>query len=236
MSDSKAVLGKDMICSIKIGENYFPVFCAKSCSFDFSNEIILRTGVNDGLFPKRRVRRSDWRGSASGVVVTNNTTDRYSPFYLLQEGIRRSVNTWQFEFTNADSETVTLEGEALIEGIPLSGDTGGFAQTSVNIVGSGGFLIDASVASDPPTDENVDSDFWECVAGETSISGLSYNNKSLVGKTILAVARTGAAHDPITTGSPVNLQAKFLTGSGSISFDANIPFNDGETVWAMWKD
>ena len=64
MTDSKAVTGRNMTASIKVGEIYYPVFCAKSCSFDLTNEIIERTGVNDGLFYKRRVRRTDWSGSA----------------------------------------------------------------------------------------------------------------------------------------------------------------------------
>ena len=82
MTDNKIVRGNRMIASIDVGGSFYPVFCAKSCSFELTNEIILRTGVNDGLFPKRRVRRSDWSGSASGVLVTDNTIDRYSPFYL----------------------------------------------------------------------------------------------------------------------------------------------------------
>lgn len=236
MTDSKTVLGRQMICSIKVGAVYYPVFCAKSCSFELSNEIILRTGVNDGLFPKRRVRRSDWKGSASGVIVTNNTASRYSPFYLLQEAVRRAENIWQFEFTNQDNETITIEGIALIEGIPLNGEVSGFAQCSVNIIGSGGFAIDESIATDPVIDENVDSDYWGCVEGATSISGLSQNSKSLIGKSILAIARTGESHDPITSGSPTNLQANFSSVTGSISFDPAIPFNAGETIWAMWKD
>jgi len=235
MTDSKAVQGRNMIASIKVSGNWFPVFCAKSCSFDFTNEIILRTGVNDGLFPKRRVRRSDWSGSAAGVVVTDNTVDRYSPFYLLQDGVRRSEREWQFEFTNEDGEVKTISGFALIQNLPINGDVSGWAQASVSIVGTGAFVNDASPSSGG-VDENVDSDYWETTAGTDSISGLSENGKSIVGKTVLAVAREGMVYDPIFSGTATNRQARVNSGAGSVTFDSNIPFNPGETVWVMWKD
>lgn len=235
MTDTKAVQGRNMIASIKVGATWFPVFCAKSCSFDFTNEIILRTGVNDGLFPKRRVRRSDWSGSAAGVLVTDNTSNRYSPFYLLQDGVRRAEREWQFEFTNEDGDVKTIEGFALIENLPISGDVSGWVQASVNIVGTGAFTIDASPSSGG-VDENVDSDYWTTTAGTYAISGSSVNSKTLTGKTVLAVAREGTIYDPIFSGTATNREARVDSGAGSVTFDSNIPFNPGETVWVMWKD
>lgn len=234
MTDTKVVRGNRMIASIKVGSTFFPVFCAKSCSFELNNEIILRTGINDGLFPKRRVRRTEWSGSASGVLVTDNNVDRYSPFYLLQTAVRRSENEWQFEFTNEDGEIKTISGTALIENLPISGDVQNFVQASVNIVGTGGFDIDLSPSSGG-VDENVDSDFWTTTAGANSITGLSVNGKSLVGKTILGVSREGMVYDIVSV-YPTNRQCQFNTGSGTVTFDSNIPFNPDETVWCIWKD
>ena len=59
MNYGKTVKGTNMIASIKISGTFYPVFCAKSCSFEMRNEIINRTSVNDGLFPKRRIRRTE---------------------------------------------------------------------------------------------------------------------------------------------------------------------------------
>lgn len=235
MSDGKVVKGSNMIASIKVGAEFYPVFCAKSCSFEMTNEIILRTSVNDGLFPKRRIRRTDWSGSASGVLVTNNTADRYSPFYLIQESVRRSNLTWQFEFTNIDGETKTITGDALIENLPISGDVQSFVQCTVNIVGTGAFVMDESPSSGG-TDENVDSDYWNTTPGSYTIDGTSVGGKSLVGKVILAISREGTVYDPITSGSASNRTALFNSALGRITFDSGIPFNAGETVWAMWKD
>ena len=235
MNDPKVVRGQNMIASIKVSGTFYPVFCAKSCSFEMTNEIINKTSVNDGLFTKRRVRRTEWSGSASGVLVTNNDGDRFSPFYLLQDSVRRSSRTWQFEFTNLDGDIKTIEGDALIQNLPISGDVQSFVQCTVNIIGTGAFTIDVSPSS-IVSDENVDSDYWSTTPGAYSISGLSADGKSLQGKTILAIAREGTVYDPITTGSPTNRIALFNSATGTITFDSNIPFNPSETVWAMWKD
>lgn len=235
MNDPKVVRGQNMIASIKVSGTFYPVFCAKSCSFEMTNEIINKTSVNDGLFTKRRVRRTEWSGSASGVLVTNNDGDRFSPFYLLQDSVRRSSRTWQFEFTNLDGDVKTIEGDALIQNLPISGDVQSFVQCTVNIIGTGAFAIDVS-SSSIVSDENVDSDYWTTTPGANSISGLSVDGKSLQGKTILAIAREGTVYDPITSGSPTNRIALFNSATGTITFDSNIPFNPSETVWAMWKD
>ena len=235
MSDGGVVRGSQMIASVKISGQYYPVFCAKSCSFEMRNEIINKTGVNDGLFTKRRIRRTEWSGSASGVLVTQNDSNRISPFYLIQESVRRSALEWQFEFTSLDGDVRTIEGEALIENLPISGDVQSFVQATVNIIGTGGFSMDVTPSSGL-FDENVDSDYWNTTEGTYTVSGLSVGSKSLIGKTILAIAREGTVYDPITTGSPSNRTALFNSALGRIVFDANIPFNPGETVWAMWKD
>lgn len=235
MSDGGVVRGSQMIAYVKISGQYYPVFCAKSCSFEMRNEIINKTGVNDGLFTKRRIRRTEWSGSASGVLVTQNDSNRISPFYLIQESVRRSALEWQFEFTSLDGDIRTIEGMALIENLPISGDVQSFVQATVNIIGTGGFSMDVTPSSGL-FDENVDSDYWNTTEGTYTVSGLSVGSKSLVGKTILAIAREGSVYDPITSGSPTNRTALFNSALGRITFDNNIPFNPGETVWAMWKD
>lgn len=235
MTDSRSVLGKDVTLSIFLDNAFRVIGCAKSCTFEIDQEIILRTGINDGLFPKKRVRRTDWRGSCSGVVVTDNTTDKYSPFRIIQEAVRRSENLYEWEFTDLDGNITTITGYAVIKGLPISADVQSFSSFDLQIEGSGAFVLsDGGGSPSSITDENVDSSEWSVVAGQFGVSGSSVDGKSLVGKYLLAVARTGAAYEIITSGSPGNLQARFNSGAGSITFEQ--AFNDGETIWAMWRD
>lgn len=238
MTDSKAVHGKNMIASIKVDGTFYPVFCGKSCSFSLTNEIINRTGVNSGLGILRRVRRTEFSGSASGVTVTDNTADRYSPFYLLQEAVRRAENEWQFEFINNDSETVMITGVFLIEGIEISGDVASFSQSTVNIIGSGLPVIDESPSGgdSPATDENVDSDWWNVTVGTNNLTGLSQGGKTFAGKTVLAVSRATRDYYVITSGTATGDKVRHDIGNVMLLFDVNMPFEDGETVWLMWKD
>lgn len=238
MTDSKAVHGKNMIASIKVDGTFYPVFCGKSCSFSLTNEIINRTGVNSGLGILRRVRRTEFSGSASGVTVTDNTADRYSPFYLLQEAVRRAENEWQFEFINNDSETVMITGVFLIEGIEISGDVASFSQSTVNIVGSGLPVIDESPSGgdSPGTDENVDSDWWNVTAGTNNLTGLSQGGKTFAGKKVLAVSRSARDYYVITSGTATGDKVRHDTVNDMLLFDVSMPFETGETVWIMWKD
>lgn len=238
MTDSKTVHGKNMIASIKVDGTFYPVFCGKSCSFSLSNEIINRTGVNSGLGILRRVRRTEFSGSASGVTVTDNTADRYSPFYLLQEAVRRAENEWQFEFINGDGETVTITGVFLIEGIELSGDVASFSQSTVNIIGSGLPVIDESPSGgdSPATDENVDSDWWNVTVGTNNLTGLSQGGKTFAGKKVLAVSRSARDYYVITSGTATGDKVRHDTVNDMLLFDVSMPFETGETVWIMWKD
>jgi hypothetical protein len=234
MTDTNVINGTDVTMYVKISGQYYPIGCATSCTFDIDQEIILRTGVNDGLFPKKRVRRTDWRGSVSGVMVSNNTTDRYGAFYFIQEAVRRAENTYKWEFIDISGNIKEIEGVAVIKAIPIAAGADQFSTFDIQVEGSGAFTITDGGGSPGIVDENIDSDEWATTEGQYGVSGTSVDGKSLTGKYLLAVSRSGIAYDIITTGTVGNLQAKFVSGSGTITFDA--PFNADETVWAMWKD
>jgi hypothetical protein len=236
VTDNDNIYGKDCYIYIKSGDDWYLIGCGISCSFEADNEIILRTGINDGLFPKKRIRQTDWRGTVSGVMISMSDDERVSPFYMLEETIRRNENTYKFEYTDLAGVTKTLTGSALIKTETINADQTSFAKFDISLEGTGAFTVDDADSPTDVVDENVDSDYWTTVAGEYAISGNSVDGKSLTGKTILAVSREGVAHDPITSGTASGRQARFSTLAGSITFDSSIPFSSGETVWAMWKD
>lgn len=49
------------------------------------------------------------------------------------------------------------------------------------------------------------------------------------------VSRSGDVHDPILAGAPGNLQARYDGAQGQVIFDTATPFNQGETVFVMFK-
>lgn len=231
MTDEKAILGNDCIVSVKIGDFFYPIGCGISCSFEVDQEIINITSVNSGLFNEKRVRRTDWRGTISSVMVSDNTIDRYSVFYFLQDAVRRSVREYEFSYTDLDGNEKTIVGEAIIKAIPITAAHGSFAKYDLQIEGTGGFEIDPL----PPIATNCEdifSDTWSTTPGENTITGNSINGNSFEGYEVIAVYREGLVHSIIDSGFPGNQEA--LYDGTTITFDVNNPFNPDETVFVIW--
>lgn len=232
MSDT--VHGSGVIIYKKISEVYRAVACATSCTFSFTNEIIRKTDVNAGLFRKKRVRISDCSASVNGVTRLLNNDDTLSIFHFLEEGVRRTEGDYKFTFTAMDgtSKVVTMTG--IVETVDIVNDYESFSEYTLNIQGTGGFEMDP--LEPPSTDENVNSDWWDTVAGEYTISGASSLKLiSLVGKTVIEVDREGIQHDE-TNGTPGNREYLFNSGTGVVTFDSNNVFNSGERIFVIWKD
>lgn len=233
MTPTEVIYGKDCFVYVKNADEWYLIGCGISFTFEIENELILRTGINDGLFPKKRVRQTSFRGTINAVMISESDSDKVSSFYFAQEAVRRTENTFRFEFTDQVGLTKTITGNFLVQTLNKSADVTSFAKFDMAIEGTGPFTIDEVDSPTPGADENVDSDYWTTTPGATSISGLSVNGKSTAGKILLHVSREGATHD-IVTGTPSGRQAKHT--SGTTSFDSGIPFNSGETVWQVWKD
>ena len=235
MTPNEVIHGKNCFVYILSGNDYYLIGCGISFSFEVENELILRTGINDGLFPKKRVRQTSFRGSVNSVMISESDAAKVSAFFMIQEGIRRAESTYKFEYTDGASVTKTITGNFLVQTVNISADTQSFSKFDLSIEGTGGFTM-ATDSPTPVTDENVDSDDWATVAGETSITGSSTNTKNTTGKVLLVCSRTGVVHDIITSGTPSGMQAKFDTATGTTSFDPGRPFEADEFVWQMWKD
>jgi hypothetical protein len=235
MTPNEVIHGKNCFVYILSGDDYYLIGCGISFSFEVENELILRTGINDGLFPKKRVRQTSFRGSVNSVMISESDAAKVSAFFLIQEGVRRAESTYKFEFTDGAAVTKTITGSLLVQAVNISADTQSFSKFDLSIEGTGAFSM-ATDSPTPVTDENVDSDTWVTVAGETSVTGNSIDTKNTTGKVLLACSRTGVVHDIITSGTPSGMEAKFDTATGTTSFDPGRPFEADETVWQMWKD
>jgi hypothetical protein len=232
MSDT--VHGSDVIIYKKYSEVWRAIACAISCSFNFTNEFIGKTDRNAGLFRKRRARISDVSGTVQGVTRLTNSDDTLSIFHFLEEGVRRSEGEYKYTFTAMDGTDKVVTMDGIVGVINISNDIESFSEYDMSILGTGGFVMDP--LEPPSTDENITSDWWDTVAGESSISGLSsLKLESLIGKTIIEVDREGTQHDE-TTGTPGNREYLFNDITGTVSFDTTNPFNSGERIFVVWKD
>ncbi len=231
---------------VRSGE-FIVVGCAFSCSFEFENELIGKTDVNAGLFRKRRVRISDCRGSVQGLTTLQNSATRLTVFDFLQEAQRRREQTLRFVFEDQAGFTRYITGTFLIKTIDISSDIADFSEYDLQLEGSSG-NIDIGVVIPPGggggggDDSGGDSgevcadelfsDYWETVEGETSVSGEGVQGLFFTDQQVLFVSREGLEHEFVET-TPGNREYGY--DGVNISFDPTNPFAAGERIFVIWK-
>lgn len=231
--------GRDVNCLIKIDSIWTYIGCAADCTFEFENEIILKTDRNAGLFRKKRVRISDSRASVSGVMTSGFNSSKASIFYFLQEGIRRAENEFQFLYIDEALNDVSILMTALVQHISLNADVSDFAEFDMNLEGTGGITIGTIEPPIPPvtTCEVQDTIIKALAEGAISVQeALLIQGVGTI--SILAVSRSGLTYYE-TTGTAGNLQFVYNSTLGTITFQSDNPGNppapDLEPVSIEWQ-
>lgn len=225
--------GKDILLSIKVGDEFIPVICAIDMTFTCTQEVLLATSVDTGIWRRKRLRNlSEWNVQVSGLSKIDNSDGQVSFFYLLQENIRGSEQTIQIMFEDSDANTQVLEGVVIIPQLTINGNVGSFADATISFEGTGAVEIGIPI-SDVDSDlcDDLVSDVWVLAEGEFAINGAGQEGNSFAGKDILEVDREGTQYD-YTNGSPGNRE--FAYDGTDISF-ADAGITDGEKVYVLWK-
>lgn len=235
----RPIEGKDVLVSILVEGEFLPVMCAIEMSFQCSQEVLLSTTIDTGIWRRKRLRQlSEWSVTVTGITKIDNTDGQASFFYLLQENIRSQEQTIQMMFEDEDGNTQVLEGVVVIPELSLTANMTGFMDTSITFEGAGDVGIEPVVSGggngsgesgESGECDVLFSDTWLMAEGETTITGPGNEGRSFAGKEILQVAREGMQYD-YTNGTP---------GNREFGFDGTtITFRDpsaGETVFVLWK-
>lgn len=219
--------GNNILVSIQIDEEFIPVLCAVSMTFNCSQEIVLATTIDSGKWRKKKLRNlSDWNVSVTGLTKIDNTDGQVSFFWLLQENIRGTEQTIQMMYDDEDGNIQVLEGTVLIPSLSLDGNVNSFADASITFEGSGSFTIEQPVSDvQSALCDDWDSDTFDLAEGETSVSG------AFAGKEIIEVDREGTQYDH-TTGTPGNREYSY--NGVNINFEIEGALG-GEKVFVIWK-
>lgn len=226
------VKSNNVIIEVDISGTYYPVFCGKTMEYSQNQELIEVTSINSEISREYEAGMTTATLSIQGVTVLDNTDNKVSITYLMQESIRRAAQTMRIRLTDDDGGTLQIAFSALITNNTLSRSFGSYSQSSTSLTITGDPVISSVVP--PPGVVCPESPLYiDCVAGDTFVENALLE---VTGVTILMVARTGLQHDA-TGGTPVNRQYKFTggAGNGKIEFDPNIPFNDGEVIYVLYK-
>jgi hypothetical protein len=226
------VQGDNGVISVKVDDVYLPVGCFESFAYTFKNEIIAKTDVNAGLFRKKRARISDGSLSVSGAM-TLTSVGSVSPFYFLQEGIRRSELDIKLSWTDDGGVSRYLSGLFIVESCELSNTVGDIDSFDIEFQGTGELTVSEEESPSEIVCYNSDSDWWQPSAAATSFSGAGHLGKSFAGKTVLVVIREAGRPLVYTSATP---------GDGEYSYDgttiriwASSPFDGAERVFVLWQ-
>lgn len=232
------VLGKGVVVEQKIGDYWFPVFCATVNTFDLEQEVIETTNVNSGPNREFVPGMATATVSVSGITRVNNLDSRANIIYLVQQSVRRQIHSLRMVIVNQVSptpEVAVISFNALIKTTNITSEKSLLSNCSVTYTVTGGISFDTLVPPPPePVCEVQDPLYIDAVEGQTSVSHALLQQDGVV---ILEVQRSGIGHAEITVGTPVNNQFTFTGGSGfgTIQFPTAIPFNPGEVVYVLYK-
>lgn len=210
-----------------VGGTFYPIFCSKTAEFTVNQDEIETTSVNSGSSREYVPGMMNATLSMTGVTTLDNSNSRISVLYLMQQSIRRSTQSFIITLTDDTGADVVIDFSAIITTTGFSRDVASYSQSNVTFRVTGDINFDTIIT--PPAPSEVFSDYF------TPTAGLAYiTDASLVGVSILQVARTGSTHNE-TTGTPTGRMFKYTSGTGRIDFDTAIPFDSGEDVYVEWK-
>lgn len=233
---SFVVIGEDAVLQASIDGEFITIGCVTNHSFRFLNEIIGKTTATSGLFRKKRVRISDMSASVQGLVLAESEPERLSVFHFLQEAVRRGNIDLRFIYEDQAGSVMTVSASFVISSIEIAADVVGFAEYDMQLEGDGDFEMSMVEPPGEVVCDEMFSDWWDVIAGTSSISGPGLHGRNFAGHNVLYVARSGmGVLNLVDTGTPGNGEAKY-TGGSSITFDPNVPFNEGERVAVIWVD
>lgn len=230
------VLGKNIIGSMKVAGEYYPIFCGKTLSFTLEQDELEISTVSSGVMRQYMAGMGNATFEVGGVTILDNTQSRIAISYLQQKSIAQATHEWKIALTDESGNSIYYLFSGIIRTTSFDKSIPGYSQSSLSVRVTG--EIDITYVDPPPPGglpEIVRSDWWDMAAGATYIDGIStVHNYTLTAVTILQVDRSGIQYDLITSGAPTGRQCKHNNTTGVISFDPNLPSN-GETVFVLFK-
>jgi len=213
-----------------ISGTYYPVFCGKTAEFSQNQETIEVTSINSSVAREYESGMTTATLNITGITILDNTGNRISITYLMQEAIRRAVQTMRIRLMDDNGGTLQIAFSAIITNNTLSRSVGTYSGSATTFVITGEPTISSVIP--PPGTECVEAPLYiDVVAGATSVQSALIQDPTVV---ILGVSRSGLVHDS-TSGTPGNMEYKFNSAAGAVSFDPTNPFNSGEVIWILYK-
>lgn len=233
------VTGKNTITQILISGIWYPFFCGKTAELSANQDEIEVTHVNSGADREYVPGMSNHTISFAGVTVLDNTENRISWEYIVQSAQRRSIHSLRTLLTDQDGDQRVISYSAFFTSGTLSRDVTQWSQSSINMRITGALTFESpATPPTPPSCEIEDPIYTVLVEGAIEVTSALLIPGVGETITILHVTRSGVTLYE-TTGTPGNLEFRYVSVTGKIQFDpANPglpPFPDNEPVSIEYK-
>lgn len=223
------VQGRNVLVSMFITDDYYPVFCAKSASLDIPQEELEVTHVNSGSWRQYIQSMNSGTLNVSGITTLDNSNGRVSITYLMQQSIRRQSFSLRVMLTDDDGNVLLITFPGFITNTSLSKDIGSYSGSNVTFRINGiPEFSEIIPPPEPPVCEVEDTLYLTLEEGEHIVQ-----SDSLQGDyTVLWVTREGLGHDQ-ALGSAGNRQFLYHPIVGNIEFSPLVPGNPGGEAIAV---
>lgn len=240
------IKGKNQIIELLISGTFYPIFCCKSFEYAPKQEVVEVTSVNSAFAREYVPGMAVGTLNISGVTTLDNSAGTVSVFYMMQESVRRQIQTLRMRMTDDDGGTLQIQFTAIITGNTVSREHGTYSQSVSDFIITGVPVFSAVI---PGTGSiggggggggsmsgggsaNIQLPLYiDVVAGESSVHD---SLLEVAGVVILEVDRSGIQFNQVV-GSPGNQEFSFGgVGDGTISFDPTNPFNAGEVIYILY--
>lgn len=233
----KLIKGENLRAQLKIDDEYFDIFCAKSVEFAIEQDELEVTSINSGSSREYLPGMMNATLSTSGVSSIDNTEGKIAITYLMQQSIRRQLQDWRVYFEADDGDTLEATFQGMIRTPSISRDGFGYNQSSLVVRVSGD--IDFNEIVPPPSTEfDLLSDYWQTVNGQNYISGASAVHGYTLAATDepLEVDVEGGGFVLVTsTPADGRAECKFGTSPVRITFPSDKIFDGTERVFVLFK-
>jgi hypothetical protein len=223
------VLGKQYILSayVPAQSGYYPFACLQEVSLSVSTELIPTTTVDSGLYRTFEPRLSEWKLSASGVMILRDVVNTYN-FSLdsILAQVRREGYDIRLLWMDTSGYTRQIEGHVFIPESVFTGTAGQIGKWSIEMQGSGPLTINGAITINPTSVNRFTFD-------SHSGSSTYVQDASLVGRSIKWVDREDSAYEPITSGSPGPREVLYDSSTGRLTFPSIIGPN--ETISGLYE-
>jgi len=230
------VLGTSVVIEMLIVDTYWPILCGTDCTFNRSAVMIPITTAGSGSSTEVMAGKESWKMGVTGLTkIVNDTVLTF--FYMLQTSTRRQRQSIRITYTDDQAQSKQITGDAYIGEMNINGPHNEYSSSFIEFIGTGDFTVGTTEPPDEPT-FIVYADYWDCVAAQNYISGLSTGETDGNQYTLAA---TDEILDVVlenqtlyaTTGTPGVGQYKFDTGL--LRLVNGLTFDGGERMYVMWK-